>query len=117
MNLKNLVELVGPAKAKEILLTARRLDAHQALACGLINAVVPVADLEAEMADLTQRLVENSPLSLRASKLTINEVLKDPGERNLDLVERLERDCFNSQDYKEGRTAFMEKRKPQFRGL
>ena len=116
INVTNLVHLVGPSSAKEILLTAKRYDAAQAMAMGLVNQVVPVAELEAAVADVTGRLVENAPLSMRASKLTIDQVVKDAGERDMDRIEELSRACFDSEDYREGRTAFMEKRKPVFRG-
>ena len=116
VHLQNLVRLVGPSRAKEILLTARRYPAAQALAMGLVNEVVPVAGLEAAVADVTSHIVENAPLSLRASKLSINEVVKDREERDLALVEALGRACFDSEDYRIGRTAFMEKRKPEFVG-
>ena len=68
------------------------------------------------LADVTQRLAENAPLSMRASKITIDTLMKDPGERDLARMEAVSRACFASDDFKEGRTAFMEKRKPAFRG-
>lgn len=116
LNLCNLTQLIGPAKAKEILLTARRLDARDALAAGLVNTVVSVAELDDAVGDLTERLVDNSPLSMKASKLTINELVKDPDARDLKRVDALWRACFDSQDYAEGRAAFMDKRKPVFSG-
>ncbi len=116
LNLSNLVHLVGPARAKEILLTARRFDAGEALQMGLVNSVVPVAELEASLDELTQRIVDNAPLSLKASKLTIDEVVKDAGDRDMARIEVLSRACFDSEDYAEGRAAFMEKREPTFRG-
>lgn len=116
INITNLVHLVGPSRAKEILLTAKRYDAQQALAMGLVNQVVAVAELEAAVADITSRLVDNAPLSMRASKLTIDQVVKDAGDRDMALIEAASRACFASEDYREGRTAFMEKRKPVFRG-
>jgi enoyl-CoA hydratase/carnithine racemase len=116
INVTNLVHLVGPSRAKEILLTAKRYDAPQALAMGLVNQVVPVAELEAAVADVTGRLVENAPLSMRASKLTIDQVVKDAAQRDMARIEAASRACFDSEDYREGRTAFMEKRKPVFRG-
>jgi enoyl-CoA hydratase/carnithine racemase len=115
-SLNNLVQLVGPGKAREILLTARRFNAQEALAMGLVNSVVPVAALDNAVREVTGHIVENAPLSLRASKMTIAEVLKDAEQRDLELIAKLERDCFDSNDYKEGRSAFMEKRKPAFSG-
>ena len=116
INLGNLVDLVGPSKAKEILLTSKRYSAEQALQMGLVNEVVPVADLEAAVADVTDRMVENAPLSMRATKLTIAQLLKDASERDEELITALSDACFNSADYTEGRKAFMEKRKPVFTG-
>ena len=115
-NLTQLVHLVGPAKAKEILLTARRYTARDAANMGLVNTVVPVADLASVITDLTENLVVNAPLSLKANKMAINEVLKDPEARDMAKVRRLEQVCFDSDDYREGRAAFMEKRKPVFTG-
>lgn len=114
--LKRLVDLVGPAKAKEIMFTARRITAANALDIGLVNAVAPAEDLEGVVKDMAAVIAGNAPLSVRASKLTIDEVAKDGADRDLAMIERLSRECFDSDDYREGRTAFMEKRKPVFTG-
>ena len=114
--LKKLVDLVGPAHAKEILLTARRLDAEAALRIGLVNHVVPVAELEAVVRETCATIIDNAPLSLVANKATIDEILKEPGERDLARIDELARLCFDSADYAEGRRAFMEKRKPVWSG-
>lgn len=116
VNLGNLMALVGPSKAKEILLTAKRYSAAEAAAMGLINASVPVADLETTVAEMTDRIAENAPLSMRASKLTINELMKDDAAFDADLVDAMTRACFDSRDYQEGQDAFMNKRKPVFEG-
>jgi enoyl-CoA hydratase/carnithine racemase len=116
LNLGNLVRLVGPSRAKEILLTAKRYSAEEALHMGLVNQVAALAELESAVADMTGRMVDNAPLSMRASKLTIDEIVKDARDRDMDKVEALSRACFDSEDYREGRTAFMEKRKPVFQG-
>ena len=115
-NLDNLVKLVGLSKAKEILITARRLSAAEAKAIGLVNSVVPVEELDEAVAEVTLRVAENAPLSMKASKLIINEVVKDAEDRDHELIEELSRACFDSNDYREGREAFMDKRKPVFRG-
>jgi len=116
VNLGNLVALVGPSKAKEILLTAKRYSALQAEKMGLINTCVSVENLKEAIADITDRIAENAPLSMRASKLTIGELMKDEANFNVGLVEELTRNCFDSQDYQEGQDAFMNKRKPVFQG-
>ena len=116
VNLGNLVALVGPSKAKEILITAKRYPATEAERMGLINACVPVHELDAAIEDMTDRIAENAPLSMRASKLTINELMKDDAVFDSDLVDTLTKACFDSRDYQEGREAFMAKRKPVFAG-
>jgi enoyl-CoA hydratase/carnithine racemase len=116
VNLGNLIGLVGPSKAKEILITAKRYSAVEAAAMGLINACVPVEHLDVTVRDMTDRIAENAPLSMRASKLTINELMKDDVAFNGELVAQMTRDCFNSSDYQEGQEAFMNKRKPVFQG-
>jgi enoyl-CoA hydratase len=114
--LKRLVDIVGPSFAKEIFYTARQFDAQEALTMGLVNRVVPAADLETYVKSVTDMICANAPLTIKAVKFTVGEMLKDETKRNLarstELVER----CFASRDYTEGRTAFMEKRKPVFTG-
>jgi enoyl-CoA hydratase/carnithine racemase len=114
--LKKLVDLVGPAYAKEILLTARRFSAEEALGIGLVNRVVPRAELDATVREVCAAIVDNAPLSIVANKATIDEAAKDPGSRDMARIEELARICFDSADYAEGRRAFMEKRKPVWRG-
>ena len=116
LNLGNLVALVGPSKAKEILLTAKRYSGLEAEKMGLINSCVPISDLETTVADITDRISENAPLSMKASKLTINELMKDDSAFDGALVDQLTRDCFDSKDYQEGQEAFLNKRKPVFTG-
>ena len=114
--LRNLTALVGPAMAKEIFFTARRFNAQEALAMGLVNRVVPLDQLEATVAEYTAMISENAPLTIRAAKATVVEVLKDPDKRDLEALEEKIKACFDSEDFTEGRTAFMEKRKPNFKG-
>ena len=114
--LTQLVHLVGPAVAKEILFTGRRMSAQEALRVGLVNQVVPAAELEAYVANYAATMVANAPLSIVAAKRVIDEIVKDRQERDPALCERVIADCFGSQDYIEGRRAFMEKRRPVFTG-
>jgi enoyl-CoA hydratase/carnithine racemase len=115
-SVKRLVDLVGPSHARMILYTGRRLTAEQAERIGLINECVSVDALDAAALDLARTIADNAPLSIRASKLTINEMLKDESQRDMAAIRAIGEQCFNSADYKEGRTAFMEKRKPVFTG-
>jgi enoyl-CoA hydratase len=111
-----LVDLVGPAHAHMILMTGERFDAKEAERFGLVNKVVPVAELEATVAKLTATLAGNAPLSLRTNKMTVKAVLRDRADRDMEAIRTAMAACFDSNDYKEGRRAFMEKRKPVFTG-
>ena len=83
---------------------------------GLVNRVVPDDQVAAYVADYAQTITDNAPLTIGAVKAIVGEVLKDPAERDLARCEALVDACFASQDYVEGRRAFLEKRKPQFVG-
>ena len=114
--LKRLVDIVGPAFAKEIFYTARQFEAKEALAMGLVNRVVGAAELDAYVKNLTDMIGANAPLTIKAVKFTVGEILKDESKRDLAHSVELVEQCFSSRDYTEGRTAFMEKRKPVFTG-
>lgn len=109
-----LVSLVGPAVAKEILYTGRQYDAAAALRIGLINQVVPDGELETYVQEMATTIAANAPLSVKAAKLITNEVLKS--NPDFALCDRLTDACIASEDYEEGRHAFMEKRTPAFVG-
>jgi enoyl-CoA hydratase len=115
-SLQRLVALVGPAIAKEIMFTGRLLTAAEALAFGLVNRVVEPDELEQAVTELAQSMARNAPLSIRASKEAIEQIAGDPGKRDPARIEALNRACFDSADYAEGRRAFMEKRPPRFAG-
>jgi enoyl-CoA hydratase len=115
-SVKRLIDLVGPAHARMILYTGRRIDAEEAQRIGLINQMVSDEDLNDSVLDIARTIADNAPLSVAASKLTINEMLKDESKRDVAAMQRMMQTCFDSADYKEGRTAFMEKRAPKWMG-
>jgi enoyl-CoA hydratase len=115
-SVKRLIDLVGPAHARMILYTARRIDGHEAERIGLINQCVPAEQLDEAVMSIARTISENAPLSVRASKMTINEMIKDESQRDMESLRVMSERCFNSADFTEGRTAFMEKRPPRFLG-
>jgi enoyl-CoA hydratase len=115
-SLEALVALIGPGAARDMLFSARMLDAAEALQIRLVNRVVPAADLVQVTTDYAAVLAENAPLSMRASKVAVNQLVLAPGERDRGKINELARLCFDSGDYAEGRLAFSEKRKPKFTG-
>ena len=114
--IKRLADVVGPSFAKEIFFTARLFSAEEARVMGLVNRVVPKAEVEAYVRDYAARIAANAPLTVKAAKMAIEATTKDPERRDLARVEAAVDACFDSEDYKEGRRAFMEKRKPAFQG-
>lgn len=113
---KALVDVIGPANAAEILLTARQYDAAEALRMGLINRALPVEGFEAEAVHYLSGIAANAPLTLKAVKLSVRAAVETPAPATLDRIDAAISACFESEDYKEGRAAFAEKRPPRFQG-
>lgn len=114
--LKHLVSLVGPSWARLLMYTGMRIDSAEALRIGLVERVFPEDELWGETMTIAQTISENAPLAIKAAKITIAEVLKDESRRDMDAVKAIGTACMDSADFREGRQAFMEKRKPRFQG-
>ena len=114
--LKKLVDLVGPSFAKEIFFTARQFTAAEAQTMGLVNRVLPDAELESYVKDYAETIAANAPLTVDSVKYIVGQAVADESKRDLKKCDELVQACFASNDYKEGRKAFMEKRKPAFTG-
>ena len=113
---RRLVEVVGPSFAREIFYTARQFTADEAFAMGLVNRVVPAAELEAYVRDYANRIAANAPLTVGSIKTLVAQAVKDESARDLRLCDEVVARCFASADYREGRRAFLEKRVPKFEG-
>ena len=113
---KRLLETVGHARAREIMFLGRRYPADEALAMGLVHKVLPDAALEQFVGEVLQTLGENAPLSIANTKTILEEYAKSVGAPDHARMRAAMERCARSEDYKEGRRAFMEKRKPRFSG-
>jgi len=113
---RKLMDVVGPSFAKEIFFTARQFTAAEAASMGLVNRVVPDAGLEDYVRDYAGAIAANAPLTVASIKTIVGELVRDESARDMQLCQQVVDRCFNSEDYVEGRTAFMAKRKPVFKG-
>ncbi|NPU66832.1 enoyl-CoA hydratase [Bradyrhizobium sp. 83012] len=114
--LRNLVSLVGPSQARLLLYTGMRIDAREALRIGLVDRMMGTDELLPATLDIAHTIAGNAPLAIQAAKITIAEVLKDESRRDMAAIRRIGDACMDSDDFREGRRAFMDKRKPAFKG-
>lgn len=114
--MRPMLGVVSAARAKELLFTGRRFSASEAAGMGLVNQVVQPHELEAKTTALAAEIAGNAPLSILAAKRCVDAIAENPGISDLAHLDALVDACFASADYVEGRRAFMEKRKPTFRG-
>ena len=96
--------------------TGMRIDSAEAVRIGLVDRVLPDAELWDATMEIARTISGNAPLAIKAAKITIAQVLKDESKRDMDAIKAIGTACMDSEDFREGRTAFMEKRKPQFKG-
>lgn len=113
---RTLLTLAPPASVKELLFTGRRFNASEALAMGLVNRVHSSDVLDREMRALAETVAANAPMTIRAAKAAIDALTLKPETADIARLEALVKACFDSADYAEGRRAFADKRKPQFKG-
>jgi enoyl-CoA hydratase/carnithine racemase len=111
-----LVDLVGPAYAKDILFSARTVEAEEALRIGFVQRLVPVEDLEPQTYEYLRTVADNAPLSVRGTKAQIQALYEGLTDAHREHLARLALQTFDSEDYREGTRAFLEKRRPRFQG-
>ncbi len=116
MRIERMSRIVGLPRAMEFLFTAKQYSSKEAYEMGLVNAVAPDAELDALVAKTTDAIAQNAPLTIALAKAAAREIAKPESKQDHKKLEKMTEACFDSDDFKEGRRAFMEKRKPMFKG-
>src|ERR1700730_16575994 len=114
--LKNLVSLVGPSWARLLMYTGMRIDSAEASRIGLVDRVLPDAELWSATSEIAGTISGNAPLAIQAAKITIAQVLKDPDKRDMDAIKEIGVACMDSEDFRAGRQPFRENGKREFKG-
>jgi enoyl-CoA hydratase/carnithine racemase len=112
-NFSRLVSLIGPARTKDLIFTARLVGADEGQAMGIFNDVVEPEHLEARTLEVAERIASNAPLTIRSAKLSVQRLVDQQRQTEIDDLVLM---CYMSDDFHEGVSAFLEKRKPQWRG-
>ena len=114
--IERMIQVIGPSNACDLFFSAHKLNASEAKEIGVVNRVFPRQAFEQGFAAYCDAIVANAPMTLAAAKFAMREVSRPSTERDMAKVQALYEACFKSQDYAEGRSAFLEKRAPRFRG-
>ena len=116
VGVRRFMNVLGAANTTDIFMSARKFDAKEALRMGFVSQVTKVEELEKTVAEYCRMVAANAPLTVAAAKYAVQQWLKDGKDRDLDKAMKMVEACFASEDHKEGRKAFMEKRTPEFKG-
>ncbi len=116
LRIERMSRIVGLPRAMEFLFTAKQYSSKEAYDMGLVHGVAADAELDAMVGGITGAIAQNAPLTIALAKASAREIAKPESKQDHKKLEKMAEACFDSEDFKEGRRAFMEKRKPAFKG-